>query len=293
MHFSEEPMPNKLKENLLSWGLIYKNANRVVDPEKPLPNNKLHAYFAKLIYLLGKAEEYNPHIAKFLEAIWHLDSDSFADFTNIYTANKKGIDCLALFRIPDWYKQRDAPNDPINPLKKLNSPLFLELAKKSCFLSDFAVDLSKMPSISEDNWPAIREFQESCPFVPIEVINTWIKYIILVGTIYPIVENDYAEHHRRDLCQLVSIDDVIFKAVQSDIDHCRMTHYKSPTSPGRAEELLLGMPPDNHTDLKAYIKDLAKKKDAFLVKYCSILAKHNKRAEVISFYNNAFQWCGY
>jgi hypothetical protein len=72
-----------------------------------------------------------------------------------------------------------------------------------------------------------------------------------------------------------------------------MTHYKRPTSPGRAEELLLDMGPDNHTDLKAYTKDLAKRKANFLVKYRSILAKYNKRAEVISHYNNAFQWRGY
>lgn len=295
MHFSEEPMSEELKNVLRLSAMLHKNSNRVVDPEKPLPENKIHACFINLWYLLGKENKLTPQIEKYIEAALHLKGDSFIDFSKIYLSNRKGHDCIAVFYLPNWYKDLGKAEDPANLLRKLGSDQLLRLAKKSNPLSHYAINLGNQSGISSlaEEHPEIDAYLKQNSFIPADVVWTWLYHLKLVGTIYPIVEDQTSEDHRRRLCELLTIDGVIYKAVESDIQSCHMEFYQSPTSPGRAEELLLGMGPDNHTDLNAYKKDLAKRKAEFLRKNSSILTRYNLRAEVIEKYNSAFNWRGY
>lgn len=288
-------MPESLKQTLRFAAMVQRAVNQVVDPEKPLPTNKLQAYYAKLWYLLGKEKQPNPQIEKYIEAAWHLSGDCFNNFSKIYLSNRKGYDCIVVFYLPNWYKEKGKPEDPTNLLKSLSSDLLLTLADRSNPLSHYAINLGDQSKISRlaVEHPEIYAFQKQNSFIPEDVIWTWLYYLKIVGTMFPLVEKLDSEDHRRRLCELLTIDGVIYKAVESDIQSCHMTHYKLPTSPGRAEELLLGMGPDNHTDLKAYKKDLAKRKTEFLRKYRSVLSRYNLRAEVIEVYNSAFNWRGY
>lgn len=293
MHFNPEPMSKKFEESLHYLGMIYSDANKVVDPDKPLPENKIQAYYAKIIYLLGAwASSFDPNISRYFDAIWHLDDKAFENFQTIYQANQRKMDCLVFFKIPDYYRDDKTQDVAVTLLKKLNSPLLLELSKRSSLYNDFCIDLGTTSSFSKSDHLAVIELQKLIPYLPLEVICAWLQYLILVGTVYPLVEKDYSEANRRYLCEIATIDEVVLKAVDADVSSCHHAHYQCPTSPGFAEELLLDMGPQNNTDLRKYKKTLANSRRVFLHKYKTIIDKYNLKKRVMSVYKSSKYWDG-